>query len=571
MVRSTRRKWLWAVSALAVLAAGSLFYVRNARQASPSAAAEGERIIRVTRGDIRFTVSGTSQLEAENVQNVTAPADGTIKASRLARNMTVKAGDVLVEISSPELESDLKNAEAALERLERELDDLTRQQNGLRVIAPATGKLAWTANLDVGSNVGKSSRLGVVYDVSELVVKLPFAAEDAESIAPGMQADVSVVGLPLTKTGVVRSVSSMARAGTGGARWVDVEIAVENDGTLDAGLSAGASVDTPRGVMASQASGTLAYARTVAVLSDAAGTVRQLLASSGDMVRQGDALAVLANDSLADDIAAKTAEVERQKATVAELKRRVDELVVRAPFDGVFSTDFAGVRTNVLAQYPVGAAVKAGTLFGAVANLERMVLPIQVDELDLPNVKPGLKAVVRVEALPGKTWEGEVTQVSTVGTTTNGVTYYDAIVSVANGGNQELKHGMTATADIRVQEKQNILLLPIEALQFFRGQAFVTLKRPDGTIEQQHPVQIGLRNEASAEIVSGLQEGDEVVVPNRSRQQNLSQEEINRLRQQMIGGFGGGNFGQPPVFVQGGSSGARRGGQQGGQQGGGSR
>ncbi|MDF2718187.1 MAG: efflux transporter periplasmic adaptor subunit, partial [Paenibacillus sp.] len=90
------------------------------------------------------------------------------------------------------------------------------------------------------------------------------------------------------------------------------------------------------------------------------------------------------------------------------------------------------------------------------ASLDVMTLPIQVDELDLVNIKPGLKAEVTVDAMSGRTFQGEVLQVSTVGTTTNGVTYYDAVVAVDNK-DQLLKYGMTGTAQVLIQDKQNVL------------------------------------------------------------------------------------------------------------------
>jgi HlyD family secretion protein len=191
-------------------------------------------------------------------------------------------------------------------------------------------------------------------------------------------------------------------------------------------------------------------------------------------------------------------------------------------------------------------------MLGAVASLTSMQLPVQVDELDLPSIKLGQKANVTVDALPGKVLQGEVSQVSSVGTTTNGVTSYDVVVTVDNT-NQAIKNGMTATAEILVQDKKNIPVLPVEALQQQRGKWTVTLQKPDGTVEKQHEVKVGLRSQTQVEITDGLSVGDKVLVQTAQKSSNLTQDQINQLRKQFQGGAGGA-AGKPTQFIQGGGS-----------------
>ncbi|PJI51857.1 efflux transporter periplasmic adaptor subunit, partial [Methylobacterium radiotolerans] len=77
-----------------------------------------------------------------------------------------------------------------------------------------------------------------------------------------------------------------------------------------------------------------------------------------------------------------------------DAEQKVKQLIITAPFDGVFSSDFANSQTNVLNSYPAGAQVEANTLLGAVASLSTMQLPIAVDELDLTSIQVGQKAQV---------------------------------------------------------------------------------------------------------------------------------------------------------------------------------
>lgn len=562
MALKRRTKWV-IVLAVVLVAGGGGTYAFVSNSARPKAAAEAQTsTVKVQKGNIRLSVSGTSQFATQDLQNITAPADGTIKTLNLTRSQPVKKGDILVEVSNPTLESGLKDAQANYESLQQELDDLIEQQQNLRIVAPVAGKLTLGTNLDVGSSVSKSAKIGTISVNSTLIVKLPFPMEEAVQFKAGDPVDLAVSGYALTKTGKVNAVGSEMKADAAGNRMVDVEVAIDNDGTIDAGLDVSGSVVLNGREIKAKTTAKLEALKTVAFISDTSGTISELSKKTGDSVKAGEVIAIVVNDTLQDSIETKQASVDRQKTAVEQAQQRVDELTVKAPFDGVFSTDFANQRQNVLARFPVGAAVEQGALFGGVASLDVMTLPIQVDELDLTSIKPGLKAEVSVDAIAGKKFTGEVLQVSTVGTTTNGVTYYDAVVGVENK-EQVLKYGMTGTAEILVQDKQNVLTLPLEALRIQRGNATVTVKKPDGTLQENTPVKLGISSKTAVEVVEGLQEGDEVVVPTRQRAQNGTQQQIDALRQQFQGGAfpqGGGGFPQGTVQFGGGGGGGARGG-----------
>jgi len=568
-------KWAVVLAVVVVCGgAGTYFFVSTSERPKVSAQTQISTV-KVQKGNIRLSVSGTSQFQTQNLQNITAPADGTISLLNVTRSQPVKKGDILVAVSNPTIEASLKDGQTNLANLQKELDDLIRQQQNLRIVAPSDGKLTLGANFDVGSTVSKSMKIGTVSVNSILTVKLPFPMEEAIQFQAGDAVDLTITGFSLTKTGTVKSVGKEMKADASGNRMVDVEVTVDNDGTIDAGMDVSGSVIlNGRGIKA-KSTAKLEPQKTVAFLSETAGTVSELRYKTGDIVKAGDVIAVIVNDSLKDSIASKQASLERQQFTVQEAQKRVDDLTVKAPFDGVFSTDFANQRANVLAKFPVGAAVKSGDLFGGVASLDVMTLPVQVDELDLTSIKPGLKVEVSVDAFSGRKFAGEVLTVSTVGTTTNGVTYYDAVVGVENK-EQLLKYGMTGTAEILIQDKKDVLTLPLEALRMQRGGASVSVKKADGTVEENVPIKIGIRSKTSVEVTEGLQEGDEVVVPTRQRTQNGTQQQIDALRQQFQGGAfpqGGGGAGGGGVMIQipqgGGGGGFQGGGGAGGGGGGG--
>ncbi|MDF2960360.1 MAG: macA [Paenibacillus sp.] len=553
------KKWILILVSLIVI--GACTYLYLAKTTKKQTAAPQEKITEIKKGTIRSTVSGTSQFEARDIQNVIAPADGTIKTMNLTRNQPVKKGDILLEISDLTQETSLQEAQVNLQQLENDLNDLLTQQSNMKIYAPRSGILSLN-NMETGSSVNKTSRVATISDQTVLSAKLPFLLEDAAQLSKGDPVDLTVDGFNLTKTAVVDSIGKLTKSDASGAKLLEVEITVNNDGTLTAGMKVKGTVKIGSRNVNSTDKGTLDYVNVETVLANTTGTVKELKWKTGNYINKGDLIATVVNDSLQTDINSKQAAVDRQKNTINSLQDKVNKLTISAPFDGVFSTDFANKKSNVLASYPVGSTVEVNTLFGAVASLDYMQLPIQVDELDLPNVKTGLKATVRVDSLPNKVFEGEVIQVSTVGTTTNGVTFFDVVVSVKN--TSELRYGMTATAEIIFQDKKDIITLPIEALQQQQGKRYVTLLKPDGTKEEKHEVKIGIRNKTDVEITEGLKEGDKVVIPVRQqRTQNANQADIDRIRQQFqqgAGGAGGFPGGAGGAGGAGGTGGAQRGG-----------
>ncbi|SFM19491.1 HlyD family secretion protein [Paenibacillus sp. 1_12] len=531
------------VSLLVLCGAGAYWYVSS--KPKTQAANPQEKVLSIKKGTIRSVVSGTSQFEARDMQNIIATADGTIKTMNLTRNQAVKKGDVLLEISVPSQEISLQEAESTYLQLQKDLSELQNQQNHLQIVAPLTGTLSLINNLDVGSNVGKTSRFATLSDSSSFITKLSFLLENAVQLKKGDLIDLTIDGFNLTKTAKVEAVGTQPKADANGGKLLEVDIKITNDGTLAAGMKVKGSLQLNGRLVESSDKGVLDYNSIETILTSASGVIKELKVKNGSMVKQGDIIASLFNDTLQNDITSKQSAIERQKNTINDLQEKVKQLTILAPFDGVFSTDFANKKSNVLASYPVGSKIEVNTLLGAVASLDYMQLPIQVDELDLPNVKAGMKAAVRVDSITNKVFEGEVNQVSTVGTTTNGVTFFDAVLSVKN--TSELRYGMTATAEIIIQDKKDIVLLPIEALQQQQGKRYVTLQKADGTKEERHEIKIGIRSKTDIEVTEGLKEGDQVVVATRQRTQNASQADIDRLRQQFQSGAGGTGAGGFPA------------------------
>jgi HlyD family secretion protein len=539
-----RSKWFIVIVAICVCAGGSYAYLEKGKKTKSTEAKEVT--VDVKKGTIRSSVSGTAQFEPKDTQTITATENANIKTINLTRNQPVKAGDVLIELTSSTIENDLQDAQVSYEQMQKDLSTKEQMKGLMGVKAPISGKLTY-ANIDLGSTINKSTKIATIGDASTLTVTLPFFVEDASQLHKGDTIDITVDGFMITKTGTITAISKDPKSDGKGGKLFDIEIKIPNDNSMDAGMNVMGSATIGGKTADSQGKATLQYIQVATVLAGTTGNVSTMPFKTGAIVHQGDLIASFLNDTLDDDILNAQSAIERQKLKVDAAQEKVNALKIVAPFDGVFSTDFVNKKVDILSGFRPGTKVSSGTQFGTVASFAKMQLPVQVDELDLPNVKVGMKAEIKVDSFPGRIFPAEVMQVSTVGTTTNGVTFYDVILATENRDNQ-LKYGMTATGEILIQDKKDALYIPPEALQLQRGKRVVSLKKADGTTEAEHEVKIGIRSTTQIEITDGLKEGDKVVLPAAvKRQQNLSQDDINRLRQQFQQGAGGagaagGNF-----------------------------
>jgi HlyD family secretion protein len=154
------------------------------------------------------------------------------------------------------------------------------------------------------------------------------------------------------------------------------------------------------------------------------------------------------------------------KAQIAEAgaKLRVDQTnlakaVIRAPITGIV------LKRQVEPGQTVAASLQAPVLFTLAENLAHMELHVAVDEADVGQVTQGQRAKFTVDAYPEQAFPAVITKVYYAAQTVEGVVTYETVLSVENA-DMMLRPGMTATADITVKQRPNVLLLPNAALRF---------------------------------------------------------------------------------------------------------
>jgi len=179
--------------------------------------------------------------------------------------------------------------------------------------------------------------------------------------------------------------------------------------------------------------------------------------------------------------------------------------VILAPFDGIVVS--VNLRTNdVLSQ--VDYASKGDIM---IVDTSQLQFKGQVDEIDISKIKAGQNATITVDAVPNRTFTGKVSFISPYGTPdSNGVVRFNVTI-LLDPTDVPLKGLLTSTAEIAVTSVQNALMLPLTAITTSKDGSFVTVMTSDNKTEKI-PVTLGLQNQQSAAILTGLNEGDKVVI-----------------------------------------------------------
>lgn len=144
-----------------------------------------------------------------------------------------------------------------------------------------------------------------------------------------------------------------------------------------------------------------------------------------------------------------------------------------------------------------------------ISSDEDMVLAVSVDELDINSVELGQEATVELDAIENETFTGEVTAIGDTASASGGVAKYTVSLTIPK--DDHMKQGMNASATITIDSRENVVTIPVNALQEEGSKVFVyTEQDDDGNLSGEKEVTTGLSNGTTVEITDGLEEGDTV-------------------------------------------------------------
>jgi len=209
-------------------------------------------------------------------------------------------------------------------------------------------------------------------------------------------------------------------------------------------------------------------------------------------------------------IAQSEAEVAHDQANLKQLLEQLNYTDIVSPIDGIILSRDVEMGDAVSSILVLGSSA---TLVMTLGDTSEVYVKGKVDESDIGRVYLGQPARIKVESFKDKTFNGVVTKISPMGVEKDNVTTFEVRVSINNPGG-ELRAEMTANAEIILDEHKSVLQIPEGAIIYDKDRkASVDVPDPKGKDGQRKvAINIGISNGAKTEVLSGVKEGDQVIL-----------------------------------------------------------
>ncbi|MFA5870471.1 MAG: efflux RND transporter periplasmic adaptor subunit [Candidatus Paceibacterota bacterium] len=506
----------------------------------------------VSKQTIMVTVSGSGQVSAKNQVEIKPKVSGDVTWIGVGAGIEVKKGQALFSIDSTTAQKSIRDAESALREAEYSLEQDTAQ-------AP----IDYSKKLKTLQDSKES--LENAYDdsfitISNAFLNLPSVMTTAENVlhgtdlSQGGQWNVDAYRNPFNNQDdkdKITSFAEIAKRDYAIAREkYDTSISkfkvltmysnneeIENvlldssdaavaitqalkseknliDTVLDIAeqkdIRLNSYISTTQTTLASK----IGIANTqVSALSTQDRTVKNLKDTILE-TEQGIAVYKINNEKGNDPLSLQSERnsVQKKRDTLADLKDELLDYTVRAPFDGVIAS----------VDIENGDSVSSGTVFGSLITKQK-IAEISLNEIDAAKIKNGQKATLTFDAVPDLSISGVVASVDALGAVSQGVVSYAVKISFDTQDNR-IKSGMSVSASIIIDMKQDVLAIPDSAIKTQGNTNYVqvfSVIPTNGTastgfttkeIPTEKTIETGIASDSYTEIISGLTEGEHVVV-----------------------------------------------------------
>lgn len=482
------KKAIAIILTLCILGAAGYFgwqaYQKYIAQPADSGSATLVTPYTITRGNLSKTVTGTGTLSISQTENVSLDYGVTVTETLVEEGDTVTAGQALLSVDTSALQTAIDTLQDELESTVSELATLSDSYSTTTYVKmPMDGR------------------------VKEVYIEKGQYLQDVMA-EKGCIALLSLDGLMTAEISVPEgmSVNDTVKV-TAGRSYTDGTVADITDGVAT--------------ITFSDAYGSEGGEVTITYKEEEIGTASchihmpyQLTASEQGYIQavyletdvkkwQNNRVCYLTNVPSSGTYEALLTTQQEHLAQLNEMKALLAAGVITAPEDGIVS--------SIVSPSAVEAEAHSTLASLYVGDQKEMV--VSVDELDIINVQVGQNADIAMDALTDKTYSAVVSKVSQIGTPNGGVTVYNVTLTI--DGDENLKFGMNGTATIRIEEVNDVLLVPLTALNTSRGESYVWLQSDDASGDEpgvRTTVETGLSDESYAQVLSGLDEGDVVLI-----------------------------------------------------------
>ena len=409
-------------------------------------------------GNITETIEQSGVVEPYERYEITSLVRGEIISSPFEEGDYVNEGDTLYQI-------DDEDAQLSMEKAQMSLDEANENVSKLNIYAPSSGRLT-NFSLEMDDNVGNGV-IGNIVNTDTLFVDIPFSLRDFNKSSVGDRVTITsalyMTSLPGT---VTHKYYANSQTGSDSSILRNIEIELENPGALAENTTFAATVHTSGGDVYSSGSGTIGSGNVSEIRAEVSGTVSYVGFKNGDYVTEGQLIARLTNNSVINN-------QKSSRLNVKSTQKTLDNYNITAPISGTVITKNSKAGDKIDNS-------NSQTAMMVVADMSKMKFTISVDELDISDIKLGQTAIVDADALPNERFEAKVTTIASEGISSgDGVTTYYIELTIDEPGN--LKSGMNVNANILINEANDVVIIPEDALMSVRGTTASVIVKSNGS------------------------------------------------------------------------------------------
>ena len=459
-------------AAVVVLAVGTILIVNSLKKGGDSGSPTNYTVNSISSGEISTTISGSGTLAALESQSVTTTEESTVTAVNFAPGDTVKAGDVVMTMTSPEVESDLSDLKDELSDTRASLATAKQLLTNLKVTA-SKGGVVKDIQATVGTIVDDMDYLCLISTDGKMQLSID-ATDGMEQYDP-----VTVVVGEDAQEGYITKLES------------GVATVVFEDNSYPVGTSA--TVQDAAGK--TLGTGNMTVNEYVEVTA-ASGKIATVAVTDNQTVSKGSTIFKLAEG-------APTANYTALKKTEASLVEQIADLeallTVKADYDCTLTT----------LAVAAGDKVAAGTTVCSLTGTGGYTLSLSIDELDIATIALNQSAKITLDALDGE-YTGKVTNISYSGSGTY-VTSYTA--TITTDPIEGAYPGMSATIAVTTDTSGETLIVPVSAVQYDGDTAFIYLAGDDATLGTVvGKDEINLDSLTKATVTTGMSDGSYIAI-----------------------------------------------------------
>ncbi|MDD7796173.1 efflux RND transporter periplasmic adaptor subunit [Clostridium sp. 'White wine YQ'] len=483
----------YIVAAVVVIAVATGGYVGYNKFFASKATATSAQYMTVsaTKTNIAVNVQGTGAAFAGTTKDISANNNGTLTGLNVKVGDTVKAGDTLFVSDSQDVKQNLDKAKSNLDKANSQ--------------SSASNTNSQVADAQAAVNQAQSELTQATNRLNSMTSTSPVSGN--VTAVNDSNGDYVGAGKP-----ILTITDSNGKV---------VQVTANNSGTIE-----GLSVTVGSAVSAGQKLFT----------TDNQDLKNAVSSAQDDLNKAKSALSSAQRQSSSSSDTSGVSDAQSQYNSASE---QVSKMTVTSPIDGVVTQE----------NNANGDDVQSGKSVLTVVDPSSIKVKVAIDEMDINKVKVGQKAQIKFDAISDKTFDGSVESIALTGASNNNVTTYDVVVSVANP--TDIKIGMNANVNISVENKDDVLAVPTEALVDRNGTKYVMVESASGAANSSNnssnnsansnqkgsysgggnsgraggrmggtysgagrlvEVKTGIQNENYVEILDGLTEGEKVLI-----------------------------------------------------------